>query len=98
MVGVAEGDSDGVGDVGWTRRLRQPEGASHRLLDLLLARPAIPGQCALHLRGGVVMERNVVEAGHQADHAARVPHEDGGSGMLVMRVELLQRHGVWPML
>jgi len=94
MVNVAQSDSHGVGGVGGLRGLGQPKGAAHHLLDLLLAGAAIPGESALHLSSGVVMQRNVVHSGGEADNATGMPHENCGTGMLVMRVELLERHDI----
>ena len=94
MIEVTQCDGDSIRYIGRARRLHQAKGAAHHLLDLLLAGAAIPGESALHLSSGVVMQRNVVHSGGEADNATGMPHENCGTGMLVMRVELLERHDI----
>lgn len=55
-VGIAKGDRQGVGGIQGGGRFREGEEQVHHARDLLLGRPAVPGQSALHLGRGVLQD------------------------------------------
>ena len=64
------------------------------LLDLLLAGTAGTDERTLHERVHEVAHSDVVRGRREADHAARVPHQNGRSRVAVGRPQLFDDHHV----
>lgn len=91
QVAVAEGDGEGVGDVGGLGEFREVELAADGFLHLPFGGVAITGDGFFDLRGAVVDDRDTSLGGRKNDDAAGVAHEDGGRGAVVVRVEFFDR-------
>ena len=88
MPPAAEGDGEGVGDVGglgW--RFQMPD-LLDRALHLGFAGVTVTDDGLLDAVGGELFDADVAPLGGEENDAAGVAHEDGGSGMFVMGVQL----------
>ena len=94
QVGVAEGDGEGVGDVGWFGDGGKIQFVADGFLHLPFCGVAVAGDCLFDLRGGVVHDGDAGLAGGEDDDAAGVAHEDGGRGAFVVGVELFDREDI----
>jgi len=86
---AAEGDGQGVGDVGGIGRLREFPLRLNGALDLGFSGVAIAGEGLLDSIGGEFFDADMAAAGDEEDDAAGVAHEDGGARVGVVGIKLL---------
>ncbi len=89
VAAAAEGDGEGVGDVGGIGGgFEVPEGLDGAL-HLGFAGVTVAGEGLFDAVGGVLLDLEGVAGGDEEDYAAGVAHEDGGARVGVMGIELL---------
>ncbi len=94
---MAEGDRNGVGDVGWFRKVRQPELLLDSPLHLSFRSPAGPGERLFHLGGCIGMNLQTALGGGQAEHPAGVPHQDRRARAFIVGIELFDGKALYRM-
>ncbi len=92
---MAKRDGQGIGHVGWLRKLIQPEFPLNGRLHLCFGRTPIARQNLLYLSCRVMLNGNTGLCRRQADHAAGMPHQDRRPRTLVVRVEFLECELRW---
>jgi len=97
-VAVADGEGEGVGDIGGVRGKVQAEQRADHALDLFFAGAPAAGESALDLRSVVVEQGKFLLGCAEANDSAGVAHEDGGAGMGVGGVEFFEGYGIRPLL
>jgi hypothetical protein len=88
VAAAAEGNGQGVGDVGRLGELFQGPEALDGALDLGFAGVAMANDGLFDPVGGELIDAEAAPLSDEKDNAAGVAHEDGGAGVAIVGVEL----------
>ncbi len=89
---MAQGDGQGISNVRWLRGSSKPHFPGDGMLDLLFACPAGAGDQFFHLGGAVAVRGNLPQAGSEKNHTTGMAHDNSGSRVLVVSIQLFDSH------